>query len=180
MKKINKTRYAILGMIFEKPRSGYEIKQIMLSSTSNFWQESDASIYPMLKILEKEKCVESKVEYTGKRGRKIFKITSLGKKKFSSWMEYPAETETRRDELLLKLFFGATTTTKNNLIHLKRHLDMCINEKRKFEKIQNVFLPQIKENNPNKIFWEMTLENGIMYFESEIKWTKQCIKKMEG
>ena len=52
MKKVNKSRYALLGMLMEKPRSGYAILQMMQQSTTHFWQESDASVYPMLKILE--------------------------------------------------------------------------------------------------------------------------------
>lgn len=53
MKVVNKTKYAILGMLLNGPSSGYEIKSLMSRSTVYFWRESDSTIYPMLKMLAK-------------------------------------------------------------------------------------------------------------------------------
>ncbi len=83
MKQTNKTKFAILGILLDSPCSGYDIKQSMLRSTAHFWQESDASIYPMLKTLEQEGLVTSRSESVGKRERKIFELTDSGKKEFS-------------------------------------------------------------------------------------------------
>ena len=44
MRKINTSRYAILGALLEKPSSGYEIKALMGRSTVYFWKESDSTI----------------------------------------------------------------------------------------------------------------------------------------
>lgn len=41
--------YVILGFLCEKDMTGYEIKQKMTISTSNFIDASFGSIYPMLK-----------------------------------------------------------------------------------------------------------------------------------
>lgn len=41
--------YVILGFLCEKDMTGYEIKQKMTLSTSNFIDASFGSIYPMLK-----------------------------------------------------------------------------------------------------------------------------------
>ena len=83
MKKTNKTRYAILGMLLDKPRSGYDIKKFMAESTAHFWQETDASIYPMLKKLEDEGKVESQNILRGKKGSTLYSITPAGKTEFS-------------------------------------------------------------------------------------------------
>lgn len=45
--------YVILGFLCEKDMTGYEIKQKMTLSTSNFIDASFGSIYPMLKKMEK-------------------------------------------------------------------------------------------------------------------------------
>lgn len=45
--------YVILGFLCEKDMTGYEIKQKMTISTSNFIDASFGSIYPMLKKMEK-------------------------------------------------------------------------------------------------------------------------------
>ena len=72
MKVINKTRYAILGVLLSGPTSGYEIKSLMGRSTVYFWRESDSTIYPMLKVFAKEGKVLSKTAYVGKKKKEVF------------------------------------------------------------------------------------------------------------
>jgi PadR family transcriptional regulator, regulatory protein AphA len=60
MRLVNKTRYAILGVLLEESATGYEIKSLMGRSTVYLWRESDSTIYPMLKVLAKE----GKVQYS--------------------------------------------------------------------------------------------------------------------
>lgn len=179
MKKTNKTKFAILGMLFDQPRSGYQIRQFMLESTNHFWQESDASIYPMLKKLEAEQLVTSKCEFVGKRERKIFEITEAGKKEFSGWLALPAEEETHRSELLLKLFFGAHTTKEECLEQLSLHLKRVLETKKVFEHIETDSLSQIPDEHPHKLFWIMALRNGIIQVNAELQWLTECFKILE-
>jgi PadR family transcriptional regulator, regulatory protein AphA len=179
VKKINKTRYAILGMLFEKARSGYEIRQRMLGSTIHFWQESDASIYPMLRMLEDEGKVTSRDEFVGKRAKKIFEITKTGKKEFISWMALPAEADKHRDELLLKLFFGASTTKEKMIKQLLLKLERCEKTKNQLTNIETDTLATVTDTHPHKLFWQMTLRNGIIHCDAEIKWIKDCIEKLK-
>ncbi len=176
MKKNDKSRYPILGMLLQEPMSGYDIIKEMQGSTDYFWQESDASIYPMLKTLEKEGKVKSKSEYVGKRESKIFEITPKGKKEFAAWTAVPAEKERQRNELLLKLFFGAHTTKEKILKQLLTKLQRAQEMKKKFKGIEAETLSEIPEKNPHKIFWSLTLRNGIIHAEAEIKWLNECIK----
>ena len=74
MRIINKTRYAILGVLLDGPTSGYEIKSLMGRSTVYFWRESDSTIYPMLKVLAKEGKVSPKAVYSGKKRKKFFRL----------------------------------------------------------------------------------------------------------
>ena len=58
MAKEKKTKFVILVSL-DDSRSGYEIGEMIKQSTNNFWQESDASIYPTLKLLTNEGFVSS-------------------------------------------------------------------------------------------------------------------------
>jgi PadR family transcriptional regulator, regulatory protein AphA len=89
MRFVNKTRYAILGMLLEGPNTGYEIKAFMGRSTVYFWRESDSTIYPMLKVLAKEGKVLSKIVYVGKKKKEVFSITKTGRAEFNAWFESP-------------------------------------------------------------------------------------------
>lgn len=180
MKKINKTRYAILGMLADRPRSGYEIRKFMLESTAHFWQESDASVYPMLKKLAAEKKVTACSEHFGKRKRKIFEITPAGKKEFSAWLAIPAERENRRSELLLKLFFGAHATPDDVIKKLLQRRQQVLDAQKKFEKIDSETLAEVADTHPHKMFWAMTLQYGIKLTEAEIEWIDDCVKGLKN
>jgi PadR family transcriptional regulator, regulatory protein AphA len=175
MKKVDKSRYAILGMLLIEPLSGYQIIKEMQGSTDYFWQESDASIYPMLKILEKEGKVKSRSEYAGKRESRVFEITPKGKKEFLSWIEMPTEIDKRRNEFLLKMFFGANVSKEKILQKLFSRLETVQELKRKFKSIERDTFSKISDDNSHKMFWYMTLRSGLIDAQAEIKWINECI-----
>lgn len=114
MPKINKTKYAILGILNLKPSSGYDIKKYCDLSFSHYWNENFGSIYPMLKRMEMEGMVNKKTEQNeGKPSRIIYSITEKGKSEFDEWMLTPTEEKSTRRERLLKLAF-ANPREENN------------------------------------------------------------------
>ena len=54
MAKINKTKYAILGVLSQMSGSGYDIKKCCDTSIAYFWNENYGHIYPVLKKMEEE------------------------------------------------------------------------------------------------------------------------------
>jgi len=177
MKKINKAKYAVLGMLAGEAQSGYEIKRSIQGSVAYFWQESDASIYPMLKTLEAEGKVTSRGETVGKRARTIFAITSAGKKELAAWLALPAEDEPNRNELLLKVFFGANIPKEKVIEQLILRQKKLTETERQFKHIQEV-LVALPDEHPHKIFWLMTLNNGIIHAKAEARWITECFKLM--
>lgn len=176
MKKINKSRYAILGILFNKNLSGYGIIKHMQESTKNFWQETDASIYPMLNKLELEGKVIAECEFRGKRAKKVYGITPEGKKEFTDWMATAVVPGTHRSELLLKIFFGATVEKKVIIEHLQVRQKKVIEMRKKFSYIQMIVFPEIPDSDQNKLFWYMTLLNGMYRTEAELKWIQECLE----
>ena len=56
--ELNSTSYVVLGMLRHEPRSGYEIKRAVDSSTRFFWAASYGQIYPELRRMAKAGLVE--------------------------------------------------------------------------------------------------------------------------
>lgn len=156
---------------------GYEIREIIRRSTNYFWQESDASIYPMLRLLAEEGKVISQTEFVGKRKKEIFTITDLGRQEFMEWFQRPAEPDTRRHEFLLKFYFTTEQDKKTmhqHFEHRLRHLEQTLEEYRQIEKrLENLPIGEF----PRKPFWLTTLRNGIAHVELDISWIKKT--KME-
>ena len=166
MKLVNKTRYALLGMLLESPCTGYEIKSLMERSTVYFWRESDSTIYPMLKVLAKEGKVLFKIVFVGKKKKEIFSITEAGREEFKAWLERPTGSETPRNEFLLKLFF---VTDHEEMIRLfQERLEKTEKIYEEYKKIEER-LEGIADS-PRKTIRIKALRYGLSLLESEIKW----------
>lgn len=166
MRLINKTRYAILGVLFDGPTSGYEIKSLMERSTIYFWRESDSTIYPMLKVLTKEGKVLPKTVYVGKKRKEVFSITEAGREEFKAWFESPTGTETPRNEFLLKLFFATDQKEMDRLFQerLKKVEGIYEEYKKIDERLEGI------ADFPQKRVRLKALRYGMVLLESEIQW----------
>jgi len=100
--------WAILGLIAQKPRSGYDLKRAIDRTIRHFWAASYGQIYPDLRRLEAAGWIAGDDAPRGGRARRIYRITPAGSAALDRWL---AGAETRvelRDESLLRLFFSDT------------------------------------------------------------------------
>jgi PadR family transcriptional regulator, regulatory protein AphA len=104
--ELSATGKVILGMLAAKPRSGYEIKQLVDKSARFFWAASYGQIYPELKRLEKAGLISGSDGSHGARQRTVFKLTAKGRRAAEEWIQSAALIFELRDEGLLKLFFA--------------------------------------------------------------------------
>jgi DNA-binding PadR family transcriptional regulator len=110
--ELSATAKVILGMLAGRPRSGYEIKQLVDSSARFFWAASYGQIYPELKKLEGAGLIAGDDSSQGARQRTTFKLTAEGRRVARRWIEQPPEVLEMRDEGLLKLFFAGAIDPK--------------------------------------------------------------------
>ncbi len=171
MRLVNKTKFAILGMLLEGPSTGYEIKSLMSRSTVYFWRESDSTIYPMLKVLAEEGKALSKIVYVGKKKKVVFSITEAGRAEFRAWLESPTGSETPRNEFLLKLFF---VTDREDMIHLfQESLEKAEKTYEEYKKIEER-LENLAVSSRTAIRLK-ALRYGMAHIALEIKWLKEGI-----
>ncbi len=67
-------KFAILGMLKDQPRHGYDIIREMEEKSGGFYSPSPGVIYPTLQALEDRDLVTSTTE----EGKKIYKLTDAG------------------------------------------------------------------------------------------------------
>lgn len=152
--------------------SGYEMGALIKQSTSNFWQESDASIYPTLKLMLSEGLVSSESQFVGKRRKEIFSITDKGKQAFLEWFKRPPDPDVHREEFLLKLFFTDASNEKFMRSHCQARLKDLLETKATFREIEKV----LKQELPEKTYWLKTLQVGLAHLELDITWIEEIAK----
>lgn len=101
------TEYVVLGSLMSGRRHGYEIMQFLGSALDATWRVSTSQLYVLLKRLEEEGCLESSSESQGTRPpKRVFKLTSQGRKVFLEWLSAPVEhVRDFRMEFLCKMYF---------------------------------------------------------------------------
>jgi DNA-binding PadR family transcriptional regulator len=164
MAKEKKTRFVILGFLLNDSLSGYEIGEIIKQSTNNFWRESDASIYPTLKLLAKEGQVVSETVQVGERRKEIFTITPLGKMAFLEWFKRPPDLDWHREEFLLKLFFTDESTEPQMELHCHERLQKLQQLREQYKEIEEFLRQQL----PKRAYWLKTLQIGMAHLELDI------------
>ncbi|WP_455391860.1 PadR family transcriptional regulator [[Eubacterium] cellulosolvens] len=77
---ISNIETAVLGLVFEGPRYGYELEKVIEEREMRNWTEIGfSSIYYVLKRLEKNGLITSKLERVeGKPSRKVYSVTDRG------------------------------------------------------------------------------------------------------
>lgn len=171
MRRINKTRYAILGILLEGATTGYEIKSLVGRSTAYFWRESDSTIYPMLKVLAEEGKVLSEIVFVGKKKKEVFSITETGQSEFKAWLDSPTGSEIPRNEFLLKLFF---TTNQEEMVRLfQERLEKAEKIYEEYRQIEDRL--KTLSDYPRQAIRLKSLRYGIAQLTLEITWLKEGI-----
>src|SRR6266511_5517972 len=91
----------VLGLLANRPLSGYDIKAIVDRSTRFFWAASYGQIYPELRRLEAEGLIEGRDAPAGGRRRRVYELTSTGRAELEAWLLGRDVTIELRDESLL-------------------------------------------------------------------------------
>jgi len=168
--------YALLGLLHQQPRSGYDLRKIFSHTPMGTFSDSPGAIYPALERLEKRGFVTSRV-YTsaGLRRRRLFRPSSSGKRAFRVWQTRAITSDDvihRVDELMLRFGFmdetaGAAQATRF-LKALAKELVTYIPTLRKFLKVQGASMP---------LSGKLALESGIRGYETLLDWAKKSLAK---
>jgi PadR family transcriptional regulator, regulatory protein AphA len=96
-------RHALLALIAEEPRSGYDLTRIFDRSLGHAWSASHSQIYPELARLRGAGLIEQLG--AGARERKPYRVTDAGRAEVRRWLAQEPPGRTFRDETILRSFF---------------------------------------------------------------------------
>ncbi|MDQ2887436.1 MAG: PadR family transcriptional regulator [Chloroflexota bacterium] len=179
MTKENKSKYAVMGVLSICPGSGYDIKKFMEYSTSNFWSESYGQIYPILKQLVEEGLAASHAEkQEGKPEKYIYTLTEQGKEELRDWLSEPVASAVERNELLLKLFFGAHISLEKNKEHVHAFQELQSHLLEKYKGIERELLAEV-QNDATLSYPLMTVRYGIYRCRALLAWCDETLGTLD-
>ena len=168
----------LLGLLTIEPMSGYDLGQTIRGSIGHFWNESYGQIYPNLKKLAADGLVSAKAEkQKGKPERRIYSITREGRERLANWLAVPPQAEVPRNELLLKLFFGAQISPDISIGYIER---MAESERSSIQLIKRA-AEEIARNQqyPDAPYWKMAARFGEIELEAHLRWAEETLAELK-
>lgn len=166
--------YIILGFLMYGEMSGYDLKQKMLESTSNFFDAGYGSIYPALKRMNVKGTILSREVVEEGKFKKLYSITESGKSDFMNWLEQPVEFSRIRPDHLIKVFFFTFLPKETAIEHLKAFIKEVESFLSIFAKYEN----QTREQ--YDIYQFSTFIFGLGYYEHVINWCRNLLKQLNN
>jgi DNA-binding PadR family transcriptional regulator len=87
-------RMALLLLLAEEPRNGYQLMQVIEERSDGHWRPSPGSVYPILSQLEDEGLVRA----AERDGAKVFELTGAGREQVAEAKDATPPWETEGDE----------------------------------------------------------------------------------
>jgi DNA-binding PadR family transcriptional regulator len=171
---------ALLGLLTIQPMSGYDLARVVRDSVGHIWRESYGQIYPNLKKLAAQGLVQRKTaRHKGRPERHVYSITNKGREQLKAWLITPPQAEIPRNEMLLKLFFGAQAPIQTLIGNVER---MAEERRALLQKFRHTEQDDIDKHPhyPDTPFWKMAVRFGQFEMEAHLKWAEETLHELRA
>lgn len=127
--------YGILGFLWNKDLTGYELKKVFDISCTFIWAADQGQIYRTLEGLRKKDWVTiTETAPALRHEKKVYRITDDGKTALKAWLTDGLTESPMRNEALLKLFHmtkadpGAAIRSVERLIAKKKQISAIFDQ----------------------------------------------------
>jgi DNA-binding PadR family transcriptional regulator len=168
---------AILSLIAEQPRHGYDIEQVIEARGLREWTEIGfSSIYYLLNKLEKESLIESHLQLAEGKGpaRKVYSITQLGRQtQFEGTIAVLSKPQRLSSSFLVGLSNYPIVPREQMIQALKSYATQL-------EERLNHMLQRAGEQHPLPPFVEAMFDYSQTLAKAELNWIRNFIGEVEA
>jgi DNA-binding PadR family transcriptional regulator len=170
-------RYAILGLLAQRPRHGYELRaafEAVVGGDKN-WEVKPAQIYTTLERLEEAGLVErsSDLGEGDEPARRVYAVTEPGKAALRDWFASGVTPEHQRDEFFVKLMVGLASGEANprRVIQTQRsHL---------YQELHDSTALRDGYNPKKEMAQILLLDKAIMHLEADLRWLDMAEQRLD-
>jgi PadR family transcriptional regulator, regulatory protein AphA len=167
-------KFALLGLLAESPKYGYEIKRQFEGALGNVWSVSYGQLYPTLRRLSEQGWVTKRTEPGKKAAEKnIYSITDKGRRKLDEWLLKPVRSTYRvKDEFTLRFLFFRKIAPSQVLEYLRAYQE-------KTREQREVFSSTLESLHAGIDFYlRGIIRKGIFHLEAEDRWLEEMIESI--
>jgi DNA-binding PadR family transcriptional regulator len=158
-------KFAILGLLAEKPMSGFDLVGQFDVGLSVIWPAPQNEIYKILRTLETEGVI--RIVERGARGRIVYAITSEGRAALTAWLREPTDYTMRYEPMLKAVFIRQASPAVRRKI---AKADLAFAEEQ-LSKLREADAKRRAERGPDPRADARRLI--ILFYEATAKWAKE-------
>jgi DNA-binding PadR family transcriptional regulator len=160
-------RNAILGLLADRPRHGYELRTAFeaLAGGEALWSIKPAQVYTTLARLEEGGLVvQDGVEQDGGPEKRVYSLTPEGRVELADWLSSGAPAEHQRDEFFIKLMLSLVTgvVAPYRVIQAQRN--------KLYQELHDLTAHRNRANPRAELAQIFLLDKSIMHLEADLRW----------
>lgn len=170
-------RHAILGLLAQKPRHGYELHAAFSAVVGGAtWDVKPAQIYTTLERLEESGMVHTESDLgEGKEPeRRIYAITTDGREALNEWFAEGVPTEHQRDEFYVKLMIGLVSREADPAHIIQTQRSGLYQDLHDTTAQRDSYDPQ------TEVAQILLLDKAIMHLEADLRWLDMIEMRLEA
>lgn len=167
-------KFALLGLLAESPKYGYEIKRRFEGALGNAWSVSYGQLYPTLRRLAELGLVTRRTE-PGKKAadKNIYSITEKGRRKVDEWLLKPVGSAYRvKDEFTLRFLFFSKLSAAQVRDYLRAQRARTVEQKHAFESTLRTLRGEMD------FYLQAIVRKGIIHLEAEARWLDEVMEDL--
>lgn len=168
------TEGALLGMLAQGERSGYEISRDVEGSIGYLWSPSRSQIYRVLpRLVERGLAHCREIEQRGRPDKALYGLTAAGRRALRAWVEEIEDEPADRTVYPLKIFFCDFASPEAAIAQLaayRRYLERLLARYREIE----------SGSSDTRFFYpRLVLAHGIARVTSTLAWIDDAAAAIE-
>ncbi|NLO37447.1 MAG: PadR family transcriptional regulator [Clostridiaceae bacterium] len=168
--------YTILGLLSEKPMTGYDLKKVIAASSCLYWSGNNNQIYKALLSLVGQACLSSEtIHQDGAPSKKVYAVTDAGREALSAWLESaPVEPPEFRNPFLVQLSLAVTAAPGRVRAMLERYREeLAMRQAMEHERHRRRSLAGAS--------WldRQLYKNLDRFYQAELDWARQALTEWQ-
>ncbi|MFC9293823.1 PadR family transcriptional regulator [Streptomyces sp. NPDC057011] len=158
-------RHALLGLLAERPASGYDLLKRFETSLANVWPATQSQMYGELTKLAAAGLISVSAE--GPRGRKEYTVTDEGLTELRHWLTEPKPQRNPRSDTLLRVFFLGVLTPEQARGYLTELMETS---EREYEELRRLEQSIDWGDDQLSVYGRIVLEYGLRFNAMSREW----------
>ncbi|MGC8874967.1 MAG: PadR family transcriptional regulator [Chloroflexia bacterium] len=169
-------RYALLGLLAQRPRHGYELRAALeaLVGGKETWEVRPGQVYATLgRLAEAGLVTQVAVEKEGGPEKRVYALAPRGQEALQQWLRSEASIEHQRDEFFIKLMVAVMTGRDDipQMIQVQRNA--------LFQALHRVTQQRMEADPERELAQILLLDKVMMHLEADLRWLDMVEARLE-